>query len=369
MSQFPVVPFVDLKQRFINSEKDLIEIFQRIGRSGAYVMGSDITAFEEEAAAYCGTKYAIAVANGTDALILSMKALGIGQGDEVITTPNSFIATAGSIAATGATIRFVDVCDDLNMDPKLIEAEITPNTKAVIPVHLTGRPVDMDPVNEIAKRHNLAVIEDAAQAIGARYHGRAVGSLGDIAGFSLHPLKNLHVYGDGGFLTTDRKELNYTIRGLRNHGLVDRDTCLQWGYNSRLDNLHAAFARYQLKDLDVWNLRFRKIAEAYRAGLANVVEAPTEQAHEYCVYHNFVLLADRRDDLMAFLNTRGIESKIHYPILLHMQPAAKDLGYSEGDFPRSEDLVKRMLSLPIYPELTDDQVAYVIATITEFYNL
>lgn len=363
------VPFVALGRQFVEHEQALIEIFRSIGRSGAYVMGPQIAEFEKAAAQYCGVKHALAVANGTDALILALRVLGIGPGDEVITAPNSFIASAGAIAAVGATIRFADVGEDLNIDPKAVEKAITPKTKAILPIHLTGRPAKMIELNALAKKHGLYVVEDAAQAIGAKLGNRPVGSLGDIAGFSLHPLKNLHVYGDGGMITTDNDEWANKMRYLRNHGLLDRDTCKEWAINSRLDTMQAAFALYKLQFLDEWTRRFREIAATYREGLKDCVRVPVDKDGEFAVYHNFVVMADRREELMAYLAGKGIETKIHYPIQLHLQPAARDLGYKEGDFPVSEALAKKMMSLPVYPELEAREISLVIDNIRAFYGL
>ena len=331
-------------------------------------MGPEVSAFEKELSAYCGSKFALGVGNGTDGLIIALRALDIGPGDEVITAPNSFIASAGAIAMVGADIRFADVGPDYNIDPAKIEGAITDKTKAIMPVHLTGRPADMDPINEIARANDLYVIEDAAQAVGAKYKGRPVGSLGDIASFSLHPLKNLQVYGDGGFLTTSNERLYDRMSRLRNHGLIDRDTSAEWGLNSRLDTIQAALGLAQLKRLDGWTEKFREIADAYREGLRDVVSVPEETNHEYAVYHNFVILADDRDGLMSHLDARGIDTKIHYPILLHRQPAAADLGYGPGSFPVAEEQVTKIVSLPIYPELTHEEVRRVISEIREFYN-
>lgn len=362
------VAFVNLPLRFADYEEELVDIFRKVMRSGAYIMGPEVIEFEEKLAAYCGSKYALGVGNGTDGLIIALRALNIGPGDEVITAPNSFIASAGAVQMVGATTRFADIGEDYNLDPAKLEAAVTDRTKAIIVVHLTGRPADMDPINEIAKRHNLYVIEDAAQAIGAKYKDRLVGSLGDIASFSLHPLKNLQVYGDGGFLTTSDEALRDRMARLRNHGLADRNTSTEWGLNSRLDTIQAALGLAQLKRLDAWTERFRAIAQRYREGLHDVVSVPLEKNHEYSVYHNFVILADRRDALMVYLAERGIDTKIHYPILLHRQPAAADLGYGEGSFPVAEDQVTRMVSLPIYPELTEEEVQYVIDRIRAFYK-
>jgi len=361
------VPFVALGRQFEAHEEHLVEIFRKVGRSGAYVMGPQVAEFEEAAAKAGGAGYAVALANGTDALILALRALGIGRGDEVITAPNSFIASAGAIAAVGATIRFADVNEDLNIDPEAVSRAITGRTRAIIPVHLTGRPARMTELNALAKARGLFVIEDAAQAIGAELEGRRVGGLGDIGCFSLHPLKNLHVYGDGGFVTTNDEGLAARIRLLRNHGLRDRDHCVEWSINSRLDTLQAAVATYKLALLDKWTRRFRSIAQAYRAGLQDCVEVPVDRDGEYAVYHNFVVLTDHRRELMAHLAALGIETKVHYPILLHLQEAARLLGYKSGDFPVAERTAQRMMSLPIYPELSSDEIEYVIDGIRSFY--
>ena len=368
MSEGARVKFVNLPLRFEDYEDELVDAFRRVVRSGAYVLGPEVSAFEKELSAYCGSKFALGVGNGTDGLIIALRALDIGPGDEVITAPNSFIASAGAIAMVGADIRFADVGPDYNIDPAKIESAITDKTKAIMPVHLTGRPADMDPINEIARAKNLYVIEDAAQAIGAKYKGRPVGSLGDIASFSLHPLKNLQVYGDGGILTTSDEKLYERMNRLRNHGLVNRDTSAEWGLNSRLDTIQAALGLAQLKRLDEWTQRFREIADAYREGLRDVVSVPEETNHEYAVYHNFVILAENRDALMSHLDSRGIDTKIHYPILLHRQPAAADLGYGPGSFPVAEEQVTKIVSLPIYPELTSEEVQRVINEIRAFYN-
>ena len=248
-----IIPFVDLAGQFRNLEGELTKAFLDIGRSGVYIMGDRLESFELKAAEYCDVKHAIGVGHGSDAIFLILKALGVGPGDEVITATNSFIASAWVVAATGATPVLVDVAEDLNIEPALIEDAITAKTRAIIPVHLTGRPAPMDEINILAQRHGLHVVEDAAQAIGARYRGRRVGSLGLAAGFSLHPLKNLGVYGDGGLITTNDDKLASKLRMLRNHGLRNRDECEVWGFNSRLDPMQAAFAEIKLGFLDSWN--------------------------------------------------------------------------------------------------------------------
>lgn len=362
------VPFVALDRQYIAYKSEIDAAFERIASSGAYVMGEDVTLFEQELADLCDVPYAIAVANGTDALILSMKALGIGEGDEVITAPNSFIASAGAIIAVGATPRFCDISLDHNIDPNKLKAVITSKTKAIMPIHLTGRPAQMDEINTIAKEHGLYVIEDAAQAIGAKYKGKPVGSLGDIGCFSLHPLKNLFVMGDGGFLTLSDPKIYEKIKHLQNHGLINRNECTHWGINSRLDTLHAAIGRIKLKHITILTDRFREIAAQYSTGLKDIVDTPTDTKDEYAVYHNFVIGTDRRDELQEFLKSKNIGFAIHYPVPLHLQPVAKDLGYKEGDFPVTEMLNKRQLSLPIFPELTNEEINCVINAIHEFYT-
>lgn len=362
------VPFVDLTRQFKELENDFVDIFKSVGRSGQYILGDALKLFEKEIADYCEVKYAVGVANGTDALILGMKALGIGPGDEVITVPNSFISSVGAIMTVGATPRFVDVKNDLNMDPSQLEYAINSRTKAIVPVHLTGRPAEMDAISTIAEKAGIVVLEDAAQAIGAKYKGKKVGGLGIVGGFSLHPLKNLHVYGDGGILTTNSEDVYEEALILRNHGLKDRSTCLRWGMNSRLDNLQAAIGSRKLKLLDTLNDRFREIAHIYGQELDDILEVPKDQGNEYSVYHNFVVQTDDRDELMEYLlREHNIHTAIHYPKLIHTQPAAKSLGYAEGDFPNAERIVKRMISLPIFPELSKDEIFSVVSAIRQFH--
>src|SRR6266852_2249237 len=361
------VPFVGLDRQYLNMRDELIAEFDRVGKSGMYIMGDTLERFETEVAAYCEVPFALGVASGSDGLFLTLKALGIGPGDEVITCPNSFVATAWVIVAAGARPVFVDVSEDYNIDPTLLERAITPRTKAIIPVHLTGRPVDMDRVNDIARSRRIAVIEDAAQAIGARYKGRRVGSLGTAASFSLHPIKNLGVMGDGGFVATDSRAIYERISKLRNHGLRNRDECEMWGYNSRLDPLQAGFASIKLKRLDAWNQRCREIAGQYRKGLSDVVWVPRDRDHEESVYHTFVIQLEERDRLVEHLSRQGVGSRIHYPIPIHLQECANSLGYGPGVFPVTERLARRILSLPIYPELTDAEIGHVIASVRSFF--
>jgi dTDP-4-amino-4,6-dideoxygalactose transaminase len=362
------VPFVDLARQFRSIEPELTQAFLDVGRSGVYIMGERLESFEHKASDFLGVSNAIGVADGSDALFLILKALGIGPGDEVITAANSFVASAWVIVAVGAKPVFADVCEDFNINPASISAKITPRTRAIIPVHLTGRPAPMNEINTVAKQHSLFVIEDAAQAIGALYHGRRVGGLGIAAGFSLHPLKNLGVYGDGGLITTNDNELAAKLRSLRNHGLRNRDECEIWGFNSRLDSLQAAIAEIKLSRLEVWNARCRQIASAYRDNLDEYVQVPTDREWEECVYHNFIIRTDHRNLLMEHLKLNGVDTRIHYPIPIHLQNAAKDLGYKIGDFPCAEHYAETMISLPIFPELQDDEVDWVIANVKSFFR-
>jgi len=359
------VPFVNVAAQFLTMEDELVDVFKRVGRSGMYVMGEEVNAFDKALADTCETEFALSVGNGTDALILALKALNIGEGDEVITAPNSFIASAGAIVAVGASIKFVDVGDDFNLDIDSLAAAITDKTKAIIAVHLTGNPVDIDALKEITVPKNIKIIEDAAQAIGASYKGKKVGSLGDIACFSLHPLKNFHLLGDAGFISTNNKALAEDISLLRNHGLFNRDESAKWGLNSRCDTLQAAIGLAKIPQLPAWTSRFQQIAKRYHHLLAKHVQCPVWAEHNIPVFHNFVIQVDNREKLMSELSSRGVDTKIHYPIPIHLMKAAQNLGYKAGDFPQAESQAKRILSLPIYPELTDDQVEHVAQCIID----
>jgi len=363
------VPFVNLSLQFQNDQEEFQKYFNEIGHSGQYIMGPHLELFEKNFASFCNSSYAVGVANATDGLILSMKALDIGLGDEVITATNSFISSVSSIANVGAKPVLVDTCHCYNINPDEIEKKITNKTKAIMPVHLTGKPAEMEKILSLSKKYNLFIIEDAAQAVGAKYKNKKIGSFGDISCFSLHPLKNLNILGDGGIITTNDRSIYERLKLLRNHGLEDRNTCLEWGLNSRLDELQAAFASKRLKQIDKTNERFREIAFSYTQGLKHIVDCPFEADDEYCVYHNFVIKVDNRDKLMSYmLNKFGIQTAIHYPKLIHTQPAASYLGYKEGDFPIAEGMVKRILSLPIYPEINNKQIEYVINSIKSFFD-
>jgi dTDP-4-amino-4,6-dideoxygalactose transaminase len=360
------VPFVNLALEYDLLRDEIVAALDRIARTGAYILGPDVERFEDMFAQYVGVQHAISVNSGGDALFLSLKAHGIGPGDEIITAPNSFVASAWAIAQTGAKIVYADVATDYNIDPAAIESAITSRTRGVMPVHLTGRPARMNEIMAIAEKHNLFVVEDAAQAVGASYFGRKTGALGHAGCFSLHPLKNLHVLGDGGVITTNDAALAQRLKKVRNHGLRDRDNCEEWGFNSRLDSIQAAVAAIKLPHLDSWNNKFRAVAARYGEALSGCLGIPKELAHEHSVHHRFVVTHEKRDELQSFLTSRGVETKVNYPIPLHLQEAAKDLGYGVGAFPVAERLAKTILSLPIYAHIPDNHVAQVIEGVLSF---
>ncbi len=362
------IPYVNLGIQYESLKEGILKDISELLDSGQFILGDAVSEFENEISKISEAKYALGVNSGTDALILAMKALGIGKGDEVIVPPNSYLATASTVALVGATPVFADVKEDFNIDPEEIQNKITSKTRAIVAVHLTGRPADMDEILTIANEHNLLVLEDAAQSIGAEYKGRAVGAIGIAGGFSLHPLKNLGAPGDGGVMVTNNEEIyNYCIKA-RNHGLKDRNTCEFWSYNSRLDTISAAVLLHKLKKLKEWNRRRNKIAKIYNDSLRDYVIVPEITEDRFSVYHTYIIQTEQRNDLMSYLSSNNIDSKIHYPIPIHLQPAAEYLGYQEGDFPVTESQRDRILSLPVYPELTDDQINMVISTIIDFFN-
>lgn len=362
------VPYVALGQRAATMKREMVAAFEAVLESGRYITGPECIAFESEFAEYCGATHAVGLANGTCSLHLVMRGIGVREGDEVITAPNSFLASASTIALVGAKPVFADIGPDGNIDPRKIEEAITPRTRAIIPVHLTGRPAKMGEINAIARDRKLFVLEDAAQAVGAKLNGKRVGSLGDAACFSLHPLKNLHAYGDGGMMTTNNKELVDYLMLARSHGLATRDRCDFWSFNCRLDELQAALLRIQMRHLESWTAERRRLAFRYNDALRPYVEVPDEGSSEYCVYQTYVVKTERRDELQRFLQSKGVEALVHYTIPIHLQPAAKGLGYTERDFPMTMQHVQRILSLPLYPGLTESQQAQVIENIAAFFR-
>jgi len=365
----PRIPYVDLAAQYAEEREQLLPIVESVLASGNYIGGDVVERTEGRLAALCRVKHAIALNSGTDALILGMRALGIGPGDEVITPPNSFVASTAAIVHVGAKPVFVDVLPDQNINPDRIAAALTPRTKAIMPVHLTGRIADMDPILELASEHGLMVIEDAAQAIGSTYRERPAGSFGDIGCFSTHPLKNLNAIGDGGFLTTDRDDIAATVRLLRNHGLVDRNTVEEFAFVSRMDTLQAAVIEFRLGRLDEIARRRRDNAARYRNLLdPRHVFMPPDRQIEFNTYHTFVIQVDRRDALQRHLAEQGIGTAIHYPVPIHLQPAAKALGYKRGDFPVTERQAERILTLPINPSITEEQIRTVSEAVNRFYS-
>ncbi len=362
-----VVPYVDLAAQFREERAELMPLVEAALAGGHYVGGPAIEDFERAVARHCEVDHAVALNSGTDALVLALRALGIGPGDEVITPPNSFIASAAAIVQCGATPVFADVRADQNIDPARIEAAVTGKTKAIMPVHLTGRICDMAPILEIAQRHGLAVVEDAAQSIGSRHDGRPSGSLGRAGCFSTHPLKNLNACGDGGFLTTDDAALAAEVRLLRNHGLEDRDKAVRFGQVSRMDALQAVILGFRLARLDSVIARRRENARLYRELLdPELVFMPPCRPIEFNSFHTFVVQVERRDALRDHLAGRGIGTAIHYPRPIHLQPAAAELGHGPGDFPVAERQAGRILSLPINQSLGAADIAYVAEAINRF---
>ena len=361
------VPFLDLKAGYSELKSELDGAFQRVMNSSQFILGDELAAFEKEFAAYCGVRNCVGVASGLDALHLVLQAWGIGRGDQVIVPANTFIATWLAVSRVGATPIPVEP-DQLsfNMDPAGIKSAITPKTKAVIPVHLYGQPANMDAINDIAHDNGLRVLEDAAQSHGARFRGRIVGSLADAAAFSFYPTKNLGAYGDGGAITTDDDALAAQLLMLRNYGSPQKNRYVQTGYNSRLDELQAALLRVRLRVLDEWNERRRAAAAKY---LVRLGSARAEPAVPYLpswaepVWHLFVVRIPNRDDIIARLDRNGVSWSVHYPVPPHLQTAYKHLSYRNGDFPISERLSNEILSLPIGPHITDEQIDAVCTCI------
>ncbi|MCL2562566.1 MAG: DegT/DnrJ/EryC1/StrS family aminotransferase [Oscillospiraceae bacterium] len=392
------VPFLDLKRQYAELQAELEPKVIEVLRSGAYIGGKYVTAFEEEMAAHLGVKHVIGCANGTDALMLALRACGVDAGDEVITTPFTFFATAEAIAAIGAVPVFADVREsDFNLDPAAVEACITEKTKAILPVHIFGWPCDMDPINEIAKKHGLKVVEDAAQAIGSVYKGKKIGASDNLVTFSFYPTKNLGAFGDAGMITTNDDDFATIARAFREHGMAKtgakarellygvRDEFAEGAaigadalynpykyfnylvaYNSRLDAVQAAILSLKLKHIDNYNAKRANIAARYDAGLSDVVTVPAPSAYGESCYHQYAVRTGQKEELGAFLAERGIGSGAFYPVPLHLQKAFEGLGYKEGDLPVAEMLTKETVCLPIFPEMTDEEVEAVIRAIRDF---
>ncbi|HUY14275.1 MAG TPA: DegT/DnrJ/EryC1/StrS family aminotransferase [Terriglobia bacterium] len=361
------VPYFDLKTQYADLRDEILAAVDRVCGNASFILGEEVASFEREFAAYCETKYCVALNSGTSALHLALLAAGVGPGDEVITTANTFIATAEAISYTGALPVFVDI-DPMtaNIDPSRIEQAITSRTKAILPVHLYGRPADIDSIAEIARRYDLTVIEDACQAHGARYHGRRAGSLARAAAFSFYPGKNLGAYGEGGALTTNDEEIAQFARTLRDHGQTKRYFHDFIGYNYRMDGFQGAVLRVKLKRLDEWTAKRQHLASLYRNLLTGApMELPQDDPGIECAYHLFVAYVDDRDGVRDALEARGIQTAIHYPRPVHLQRPYATLGYEPGSLPHTERACNQVLSLPLFPEMTAEQVRYVAEVFAE----
>jgi len=363
------VPLLDLRAQYATIRDEIQSALERVLESQCFILGAEGDALEREIAEYCGCDHAIGVSSGTDALLAALMAIEIKPGDEVITTPYSFFATTSAIVRAGATPVFVDIDrGTYNIDPAGIAAKISPRTRAIIPVHLFGQMADMPAIMNVARRHRLIVIEDAAQAIGAEFQGARAGSLGDLACFSFYPTKNLGGFGDGGMITTNDAGLAERLRLLRNHGFKTKYHNEILGWNFRLDEIQAAVLRVKLKHLDHWTEARRRNADLYRENLVTTasVELPYEVRASRHIYHQFVIRTQCRDQVMTRLRELGIGCEIYYPIPLHLQRCFQNLGYRSGDFPNSEDAANQSLAVPIYPELTLEMIRDVCSVLGGF---
>lgn len=365
-----MIPMNNFKLQYYLIKEEIDKAISDVLESGWYILGENVKAFEREFADYCGAKFAVGVGNGLEALQLAMLSYGIGNGGEVITVANTAVATVLAISLTGAKPVFVDIDPETyGMDVSQVGEKITNKTKAILPVHLFGHPVDMDPLMEIANQNNLVVIEDACQAHGAEYKGKKVGTLGRVGCFSFYPTKNLGAYGDGGMIITNEEEIAERLFSLRNYGQKTRYIYLFKGLNSRLDEIQAAILRVKLKHLDEWNKRRRENAKLYNELLQGAdVICPTEKDYAKHVYYLYVIRGRKRDELQLFLKARGIITLIHYPIPVHLQKTYEDLGVHKGTLPITEKIANEILSLPIFPELKKEQIEEVVDSIKAFFE-
>lgn len=362
------IPYVNLGYKK-KSKVGLVNIFKKILDQGQFVGGKEVLKFEKNISKLCQTKYAVALNSGTDALTLALHLLGVKKGDEVITTPNSFIASTAVIVHLGAIPVFVDVLDDQNIDPDKIQQSITKKTKVIMPVHLSGKMSQMDKIMKIAKKNNLKVVEDAAQAISSKLNNKMSGSFGDVGCFSAHPLKNLGAIGDGGYITTDNFKIYKKIKSLSNHGMENRNVIKNFGYVSRMDNIQAAFLNYKLKSLKKVIIKRRANAKIYKKILnEDYIKLPYEKKNEFHTYHTFVIKIKKRDQLRKFLLKKGVETSIHYPIPIHLQPASKRFAYKKGSFKKAEKQSGEILTLPISENLSKLDVVNISNLINSFYE-
>lgn len=361
------INYVDLAQQWESEKDELLPIIEKTMASGQFVLSEAVEIFEQEVAKYAGAKFAISMNSGTDALVCSLASLGVRPGDEVITPPNSFIASTSAIAHLGAKPVFADVQSDQMIDPQAIRRCITEKTKAIMPVHLTGRMAKMVEIKAIGEEFNIPIIEDSAQSIGSTYEGVQSGTFGDAGCFSTHPLKNLNASGDGGFVLTNSKEVSDQIKSMRNHGMVDRNTVEKFGFVSRMDALQASILSFRLKKLDKIIRCRQKNASAYQQLLdTSKIYFPKDTPEYFNTYHTFVIQIDDRDKAQNFLAEHGIQTAIHYPIPIHLQPASKFLGHKVGDFPITEVQAKRILTLPVNQFLSEEQIQFVAETVNKF---
>lgn len=363
------IPFSELKTQYGNIKDEIQAAFQQVFDSSWFILGKNVESFEQEFASYCQAKFGIGVGSGTEALHLALLACDVQPGDEVITVANTAVPTISAISFAGATPIFVDVDpESYTMSPELIEAKITAKTRVILPVHLYGQSADMRPIIDIAKKYNLKVVEDACQAHGAEYEGKKVGAWGDLGCFSFYPSKNLGAYGDGGMVVTDDPELADRIWMLRNYGQRKRYYHDIKGFNSRLDELQAAFLRKKLRHLDQWNERRRQLSQIYHENLCDAVKIPIEKEYAYHIFHLYVIRCQRREQLQQYLMNNGIQTLIHYPVPVHLQQAYQDLDVKPGSLPITEKYAAEILSLPMYPELKDDDIFNVVERINNFYR-
>jgi dTDP-4-amino-4,6-dideoxygalactose transaminase len=365
------VPLLDLKAQYVSIKDELRKAVDEVMENCSFILGSYVQQFEEAVAGYSQTKHAVGVASGTDALLLSLRACQVGPGDEVITTPYSFFATAGVISRLGATPVFVDIAaSTYNIDPDQIADKISPRTKAIMPVHLYGQCAEMDPIMALAEKHNIMVVEDAAQAIGAEYHGRKAGNIGHLGCFSFFPSKNLGGLGDGGMVVTNDSDLSELVRILRVHGSKPKYYHSIVGYNSRLDALQAAALQVKLNHLDAWTEARREHARIYNELLKDLpVVTPHAETYNRHIYNQYTIRVENRDGLQEHLKEAGVGTALYYPLPLHLQECYSDLNHRQGDFPESEKAAKETISLPVYPELSREGQEYVVEQIAAFLDM
>ena len=365
------IGFVNLRAQYQSIKKEVDRAVKRVLESGNFTLGENVANFEKEFARYCGAKYAVGTASGTEALELALRALGVREGDEVITAPNSAVATAMAILAVGAKPVFVDIeSETFNINPELIEESITSKTKAIMPVHLFGNPAKIDKILAVAKKHKLKVIEDGCQAHGAKYCGKRVGTFGKAGCFSFYPTKNLSAFGDGGAVITNDKKLYQNLLALKQYGWNEKRESMSFGINSRLDELQAAILRVKLRHLNNWNQKRRKLAKLYRSLLSKTpLQFPQETKNGFHVYHLYVVRTSQRDKLIKFLERKGINTLIHYPLPIHRQKYFTELGYKKGFCPAAEKASKEILSLPLCPEMTKGEVKMVCQAVLDFFKI